>query len=147
MHYLVDNVSKNGALLLSVGPRADGSIPGEVRENLFDVGRWLAGNGEAIYNTCPWVTAGEGPALRGAGGAFSEYAPRAYTGNDIRFTAADDVLYAILLARPRGRRPQRAPAAPPRRDQERAHARSRAAAGVDVDGGGPARGDAGKQAL
>jgi alpha-L-fucosidase len=100
VHYLVDNVSKNGALLLSVGPRADGTIPDEVRDVLESVGRWLALNGEAIYGTCPWVTEGEGPALRGAAGAFTEYAPRAYTGSDIRFTAADDVLYAVLLAWP-----------------------------------------------
>ncbi|MEZ4663456.1 MAG: alpha-L-fucosidase [Caldilineaceae bacterium] len=48
---LIDVVSKNGALLLNIGPRADGTIPDAEQEMLREIGRWLAVNGEGIYGT------------------------------------------------------------------------------------------------
>ena len=53
VHQLVDIVSKNGNLLLNIGPRSDGTIPDEVQHVLLDVGAWLKVNGEAIYGTRP----------------------------------------------------------------------------------------------
>ena len=41
VHQLVDIVSKNGNLLLNIGPRSDGTIPEEVQRVLLDVGAWL----------------------------------------------------------------------------------------------------------
>ena len=54
---LVDRVSKNGYLLLNVGPKPDGTIPDEARELLLNVGAWLDINGEAIFDTRPWERA------------------------------------------------------------------------------------------
>lgn len=48
---LVDIVSRGGNLLLNVGPAADGTIPVIMQERLFDIGKWLSVNGEAIYGT------------------------------------------------------------------------------------------------
>ncbi len=61
VHQLVDVVSKNGNLLMNIGPRSDGTIPDEVQQVLRDVGSWLKVNGDAIYGTRPWKTFGEGP--------------------------------------------------------------------------------------
>ncbi len=58
---LVDRVSKNGYLLLNVGPKPDGSIPEEAKERLLELGNWLRINGDATYGTTTWFNAGEGP--------------------------------------------------------------------------------------
>ena len=92
---LVDIVSKNGNLLLNVGPKADGTIPEEAATVLRGVGKWLAVNGEAIYGTRPWVSYGEGPT--GVPTAFHEAEQQTYTPADIRYTRRDGALYAILM--------------------------------------------------
>lgn len=56
---LVDVVSKNGNLLINVGPAADGSIPDLQRAAMRELGAWLTANGETIYGTRPWVRFGE----------------------------------------------------------------------------------------
>ena len=84
IHMFVDIVSKNGNLLLNVGPMADGSIPANQAERLRSLGRWLDVNGAAIFDTRPWQRA-EGKTTQGL---------------DIRFTATDEALYATLLGTP-----------------------------------------------
>jgi len=96
---LVDIVSKNGCLLLNVGPQPDGTIPAEAEKVLLEIGRWLATNGEAIYGTRPWKVYGEGP-TQVVGGSFKDTDSKPFTGEDIRFTAKGDTLYAIALAWP-----------------------------------------------
>jgi alpha-L-fucosidase len=99
---LVDIVSKNGALLLNIGPRPDGTIPHQDRDILTDIGQWLAVNGEAIYQTRPWKIYGEGP-TQITEGHFTDTKRRAFTSQDIRFTAKGrDTLYAIVLNRTDG---------------------------------------------
>ena len=98
---LVDIVSKNGNLLLNVGPRADGIIPDDQKEILLQIGDWLAINGDAIYDTKYWKTYGEGP-TKVTGGYMSEHkGDKGFTAQDIRFTQKGDKLYAILLAWPK----------------------------------------------
>ena len=53
---LVDIVSKNGNLLLNIGPKSDGTIPEEAQTILRQIGAWLNVNGDAIYGTRPWTT-------------------------------------------------------------------------------------------
>lgn len=99
VHQLIDIVSKNGNLLLNIGPRSDGTIPEEVQKVLLDVGAWLKVNGEAIYGTRPWRIYGEGP-TKVAAGSFHDVDTANYTPEDFRFTTKGGELYAIGLAWP-----------------------------------------------
>ncbi|MCC2592012.1 alpha-L-fucosidase [Tessaracoccus sp. OS52] len=60
IRFLVDVVSKNGNLLLNVGPRADGSIPDLQLAALEELGEWLEVNGRAIFGSRPWLRALDG---------------------------------------------------------------------------------------
>lgn len=82
---LVDVVSKNGNLLLNVGPRGDdGAVPDLQADRLRALGEWLSINREAVVGTRPWIRA-EG-----------------YTsaGQEVRFTQGSGALYATILGRP-----------------------------------------------
>src|SRR4051812_20191244 len=59
IHRLVDVVSKNGNLLLNIGPKSDGTIPDILAGRLRDIGAWLAVNGDAIYGSAPWLRSDE----------------------------------------------------------------------------------------
>jgi len=82
---LVDIVSKNGNLLLDVGPEADGTIPAVQMSRLEALGAWLKQNGEAIYATRPWIR---------ADGETADHIP-------VRFTQANSFLYVTLLGEPK----------------------------------------------
>lgn len=97
---LVDIVSKNGTLLLNVGPHADGRIGDENTRVLLEIGDWLRINGEAIYATRPWKVFGEGPTLI-PDGHFTDASRPTFTHEDWRFTTRGrSTLYAINLGRP-----------------------------------------------
>ncbi len=89
---LVDVVSKNGNLLLNVGPKPDGTIPKEVEDCLLTIGSWLNVYGDAVYSTRPWLISGEGPTTV----TTDEFS---YTARDLRFTRSKDnsTLYVTAL--------------------------------------------------
>jgi len=99
VHDLVDIVSKNGNLLMNVGPKPDGTIPQEAADALLGVGAWLDVNGEAIYGTRHWEIFGEGPTTVSTE-RFAEKAYEPFTAQDVRFTKKGDTLYAICLGWP-----------------------------------------------
>ena len=76
IHEFVDIVSKNGNMLLNVPPKADGTLDGDTRQILVEIGKWMDVNSEAIYGTRPWHTCGA---------------------DRLRYTRKGDSLYAIIL--------------------------------------------------
>ena len=99
---LVDIVSKNGNLLLSVPVRGDGTIDEDEVAFLGGMAQWMDINGEAIFGTRPWVVYGEGPSAAekseaGQFGGARDVRSRPYTAEDVRFTKKGGVLYAVLL--------------------------------------------------
>ncbi|MFL6630868.1 MAG: alpha-L-fucosidase [Massilia sp.] len=106
VHTLIDVVSKNGNLLLSVPVRGNGSIDEQERAIVEEIGRWMAVNGEAIYDTRPWAVYGEGPvALAGAatpmsGASFNEGKGKPFSAADVRFTAKGNTVFAFVMGWP-----------------------------------------------
>lgn len=78
---LTDVVAKGGNLLLNVGPRGtDAQIPDEQVARLTWLGQWVVPHGQALYGTRPWVR--PGTTIDG--------------GSPVRYTAADDSVFAFL---------------------------------------------------
>lgn len=92
---LVDIVSKNGNLLLSIPVKGDGTIDDREVKILEGLATWMQANSEAIFSTRPWKIAGEGPGL-----SIGEGGEAGYTSKDVRFTSKGDALYAIAMRWP-----------------------------------------------
>ncbi len=105
IRWMVDAVSKNGTFILNVPGRPDGTIDADEVAILDAIGGWMHTNGEAIYETRPWKTYGEGPHTAKSG-AFAGNSTAALDVSDIRFTQnkRGDVVYAIVLGWPTGER-------------------------------------------
>jgi len=83
---LIDAVSKNGNLLLNVGPRGeDGSIPEPQADRLTFFGEWLSKNGHAIYGADPW----------------HQSEAKTECGLSVRFTVSSEKLNAIIIGTPK----------------------------------------------
>ncbi|KQV90242.1 alpha-L-fucosidase [Massilia sp. Root351] len=105
VHTLIDVVSKNGNLLLSVPVRGNGTIDEQERAIVEEIGRWLDVNGEAVYDTRPWRMFGEGPVASEAGApmsgaGFNEGKGKPFSSADIRFTAKGGAVYAFVMGWP-----------------------------------------------
>lgn len=93
---LVDIVSKNGNLLINVGPKADGTITEEETKVLLDLGEWLKINGEGIYGTTFFKQFGEGK-VNAEEGFFKDGDEKQFTCEDFRFTYKNGYLYAFQM--------------------------------------------------
>lgn len=93
---LIDVVSKNGVLLLNIGPKPDGTIPDEDAAILMEIGDWLKVNGEGIYSSSYWKVFGEGPSAEEK--SWNEQSE--YTSEDFRFTYKEGVIYAFAMRWP-----------------------------------------------
>ena len=93
---MIDIVSKNGMLLLNVGPKPDGTITEKETEVLLDIGKWLEKNGEGIYGTTFWRQFGEGK-TNNEGGFFKDNEEKKFTSRDFRFTYKNGYVYAFQM--------------------------------------------------
>ena len=99
---LVDIVSKNGNLLLSVPVRGDGSIDDKEMAILADIKAWMDVNSSSIYGTRPWKTFGEGPSAEASrpinAQGFNEN--NNYSAADVRFVQRADTVFATIMRWP-----------------------------------------------
>ncbi|MBO4906347.1 MAG: alpha-L-fucosidase [Bacteroidaceae bacterium] len=99
---LVDIVSKNGNLLLSVPVKSNGTIDNKERQILADIKAWMDINSESIYGTRTWKTFGEGPLADAANPmnaqGFNE--GQNYSSQDVRYVHKNDTVYATIMAWP-----------------------------------------------
>lgn len=106
IHMLIDVVSKNGNLLLSVPVRGDGSIDSDEVAVVEGIAAWMEVNQEAIIATRPWKVLGEGPQMASAeplrAQGFNEGKGKPFTAEDVRFTQSKNgkTLYAIIMGAP-----------------------------------------------
>jgi hypothetical protein len=93
---LIDINSKNGTMLLNIGPKEDGTFTEEETHILSEIGKWMEKNGEALLQSKPYRIFGEGPTDIVEGG-FQDAAVKEFTSADFRFFAGNGSIYAIAL--------------------------------------------------
>ncbi|MCR4655575.1 MAG: alpha-L-fucosidase [Lachnospiraceae bacterium] len=93
---LIDINSKNGTMLLNIGPKEDGTFTEEETEILSEIGAWLDKNKEAVFQSSPYRIFGEGPTEVAEGG-FNDQEVKAFSSADFRFFAGQGCIYAVAL--------------------------------------------------
>ncbi len=96
---LIDVVSKNGNLLLNIGPKADGTIPDGDLKILNDLASWMKINGEAIKGSKIWRKSKEGP-TEDFEGQFGDGKEKVFSTEDFRFTSNNGCIYAFAMNYP-----------------------------------------------
>ena len=101
---LVDIVSKNGNMLLSVPLRADGTPDEKELAIMKEFGAWMKINSESIVKTRPWKIFGEGPIanadIKINAQGFNDGQYTKAGADEIRFTQTEKALYVTALAWP-----------------------------------------------
>ncbi len=104
VYMLVDIVSKNGNLLLSVPLPGSGALDDKAYAVLMGIKQWMDVNNESIYGTRPWSVFGEGPSAEGANPlsaqGFNEGRTK-YSAADIRYVQKGEKVYATALGEPK----------------------------------------------
>lgn len=107
IHTLVDVVSKNGNLLLSIPLKGDGALDSDELEVVKGITAWMKINSESIYDTRPYKVYGEGPAMSEtaelSAQGFNEGKGKPFTAADFRFAVKGDVMYATSMGKPSGK--------------------------------------------
>lgn len=102
---LVDIVSKNGNLLLSIPVKSDGTIDEKEEAILAGIKAWMDINSNSIYGTRTWKTFGEGPLAEAANPisaqGFNE--GNNYSSKDVRFVQRNDTVFATIMRWPGGK--------------------------------------------
>jgi len=98
--FLVDIVSKNGNLLLSIPLPGHGEPDSDELAFLQELADWQQVNSEAIKGTRPWSIFGEGPSTQPQEVPSYQLSKIKFDHTDIRFTTKGDTLYAIALGWP-----------------------------------------------
>jgi alpha-L-fucosidase len=97
---LVDIVSKNGNLLLSIPLPGHGEPDSDELAFLDELAQWQQINNEAIKGSRPWKIFGEGPSTEIKNVPAYQFSKYKFDHTDIRFTTKGDVLYAFALGWP-----------------------------------------------
>ena len=99
---LVDIVSKNGNLLLSIPVRGNGTLDANELRIVAGIKAWMDINKESIYATRPWKVYGEGPLFESTNPlseqGFNEGIN--YSAQDVRYVERGDTLFATIMRWP-----------------------------------------------
>ena len=102
---LIDCTARGGTMMLSLSPKADGTIPAAQQQPLREMGDWLRLNGEAVIGTRPWTTQAEGDddKLLEQRGKHTFWVYERCSAADRRYTRSKDgsTVYAMTLGIPK----------------------------------------------